>query len=506
MWRPTRFYPLYLQILGWFVLNVLLVGALIWWLVHDRFTFSAVPERGARENMNQAAEEILAELKQRPRGAWNDVMQKAAAKWGVSFRLCDTASEHVATDGSPSEIAPGAHGAWFIRRGPGRGQRPGPPRPEEWSPEEGGRRPLPPPPKGPRPEPATGWPSPENMDKFIRTESPTQYWLSKLIFPDAERFPQGLLLVVNSPTLTGNGFFFDLRPYIWGGVGMLCVSLLIWFPFIRSLTLSLSRLRSTTQTIAEGHFEVRTEVSRSDEVGALGREINRMAERLGGHAEGQRRFLCDVSHELSAPIARLQFATDILEASVPQERERLQDIREEVEHMGTLVGDLLQFSKATIQAQAAAPTLESVLLGEIVAKAIQQESAGPLTLAIPEHLRVQAVPDLLQRAVANVLRNARCYAAGKLPLEIQATATEQHVLLEIRDHGPGIPTEALARIFDPFFRLDVARNASTGGTGLGLSIVKSAITACGGQVTLENHPQGGLVVKMHLLAGPSILP
>jgi two-component system sensor histidine kinase CpxA len=118
---------------------------------------------------------------------------------------------------------------------------------------------------------------------------------------------------------------------------------------------------------------------------------------------------------------------------------------------------------------------------------------------------VQADPDLLRSAVENVVRNATRYTAEgttvEVRLERQQSATGEEVVVRVLDSGPGVPDEALQEIFEPFYRLDDARNRQTGGAGLGLSIADRAIRLHGGQLRASNRKEGGLQVEIRIPAG-----
>jgi two-component system sensor histidine kinase CpxA len=255
-----------------------------------------------------------------------------------------------------------------------------------------------------------------------------------------------------------------------------------------------------TDRIAQGEFDARADDRRRDELGALGDAINRMAHRLGGYVQGQRRFLGDIAHELSAPIARLQMGTSILEQrATAEDRERIADVREEVEHMGGLVNELLQFTRASIGGKLA--TLTTVNLRDIAEKAVHRESGDTTQIAIliPAELCASADADLLQRALGNLLRNAIRYAAQAGPITVSAAAEAGRIALRVSDSGPGIAPEDLPKIFDPFYRVDTARVRETGGVGLGLAIVKTCAEACAATVTARNLAPG-LEVTLSLAA------
>ena len=103
---------------------------------------------------------------------------------------------------------------------------------------------------------------------------------------------------------------------------------------------------------------------------------------------------------------------------------------------------------------------------------------------------VHGNPELLRRAVENVLRNGIRYSPEKSPIELDFGENADDVIISIRDYGPGVPDEALARIFDPFFRVEEARNTNGGGSGLGLSIAKRAVHVHRGSIIAENATPG----------------
>jgi two-component system, OmpR family, sensor histidine kinase CpxA len=307
-----------------------------------------------------------------------------------------------------------------------------------------------------------------------------------------------MTLAAISNSLSAGGFFFEIKT--WGAVaaGVILLSVLFWLPLIRGITRSIRQMQQATEQIAEGRFEVRVDEHRRDELGSLGQAINRMAGRLAGFVTGQKRFLGDIAHELCSPLARMQMAIGILEQRADEKQKTaLDDVREEVEQMSALVNELLSFSRASLAGHHV--QLKRVRLADIVDKAIRRESARSdlIECAIPADLEVQADPDLLQRAVANLLRNALRYAGEAGPITVSAMANAGGVELKVADCGPGIPPEAMDKIFDPFFRPDPSRDRQTGGVGLGLAIVKTCVEACGAQVMCRNRQPSGLEVEIH---------
>jgi two-component system, OmpR family, sensor histidine kinase CpxA len=166
--------------------------------------------------------------------------------------------------------------------------------------------------------------------------------------------------------------------------------------------------------------------------------------------------------------------------------------------MSELVNELLSFSKASFGGPAV--KCEPVLLRLMLEKAARREAAEPafVVIDVAPELAVEADPDLLARAVANVLRNAVRHAGAAGPITVSAAPAGAEVVVTVADRGPGVPEEALAQLFDPFYRVDLSRDRATGGTGLGLAIVKTCVEACGGSVSCRNRQPTGLEVLLRL--------
>jgi len=119
-------------------------------------------------------------------------------------------------------------------------------------------------------------------------------------------------------------------------------------------------------------------------------------------------------------------------------------------------------------------------------------------LKIPDGLIVWSDPTLLGRAIGNLVRNASIHAGPRPKVIIAAEEDARAVHITVSDNGPGVPPEELARIFEPFYRIDRSRSRDTGGSGLGLAIVRTAIEACGGETSASLPEIGGFAVKITL--------
>jgi two-component system sensor histidine kinase CpxA len=137
-------------------------------------------------------------------------------------------------------------------------------------------------------------------------------------------------------------------------------------------------------------------------------------------------------------------------------------------------------------------------LRSLVEKVVATEADGAaVTISVPSDLQVMSRPAMLERALSNLVRNSRRYAATEtIELVAERTGTEVH--LSVRDRGPGVPEAALTRLGEPFFRPELSRTRATGGFGLGLAIVRRCVDACNGNVRFRNRPGGGFEAEITL--------
>ncbi len=373
------------------------------------------------------------------------------------------------------------------RRGPLLGEGPPPPMREDR-----------PPPREDRP---ARDPNAAGSRFFERGGNPSRWWAAVRIPISVEPggIPRPGVLVAVSDSSLAFGTLLDVKPVIWAVVIAFVVSILWWLPLVLGMTRALGKMMRATESIAEGRFETRVRIVRADEIGRLGESIDQMGARLDSLVNGQRKFLGDVAHELGSPIGRLQLGTGILESRVPENlRPAVADVREEVQEMSMLVGELLAFTQAEMKQSGA--SLESVNLRQVVERAIKREAGDRrVKTAVPDHLMVMADEALLTRAIANLVRNAVRYAGESAIIKVDIrNHAEGRIQLTVSDSGPGVPAEALSRLGEPFYRPDLARTREMGGVGLGLSIVRSAIKSMGGSVKFANASPHGFVVTIDL--------
>jgi signal transduction histidine kinase len=284
----------------------------------------------------------------------------------------------------------------------------------------------------------------------------------------------------------------------------------------RYLSRPISELRSAASRLAQGDLTARvggTLAHRSDEAAGLVREFDQMAERVADLIDAQRRLIGDISHEIKSPLARLSVALGLArrtaETYAPRQFDRME---RELERLSMLAGELLTLAKLE-QGPAAAPAAR-VELGAVVervlADAAFESQARMGDIVLHKHDRPLAVAgdeDLLRRAIENVVRNAMFYTSPGTKVEIALASPDgRSAALEIRDHGPGVPEDALPHLFEPFYRVDQARARKTGGAGVGLSICERAVRLHGGKIAARNASPRGLIVDISLPLADAAAP
>ncbi|MGA9530037.1 MAG: ATP-binding protein [Terriglobales bacterium] len=310
-------------------------------------------------------------------------------------------------------------------------------------------------------------------------------------------------------------------PHEFPGLGILIAVIssgLVCYLLARSMTRPVTRLRKAAQSLAAGDLSARTGASPGSprgEMVELMRDFDRMADRLETLVESQSRLLKDVSHELRSPLARLSVALGLArQRAVPEVEVQLSRIELEADRLNQLIQRLLTISRLESGADGIHKRVLSLReLVEQVACDAEYESAGrqcQMTAADDDEFLVEGDADLLHSAIENVVRNATRYTAAgtavNVSLQRENGARGEEVVIRVSDSGPGVPDEALTRIFEPFYRLDDARTPQTGGAGLGLSIADRAIRLHGGQLRASNRKEGGLEVEIRIpatLAGPA---
>ena len=235
------------------------------------------------------------------------------------------------------------------------------------------------------------------------------------------------------------------------------------------------------------------------------------AESLAEANELRAALLAAVSHDLRTPLASIKAcATSLLSTEVTWDPETARSfsltINTEADRLTALIDNLLDITR--VQSGALRPATRAVGIDEVVFSALASLSGDTSTVAVnvPDTLpQVRADPALLERAVANIIANARAWNPPGEAIRVDATVIGDHLELHVVDRGPGIPPTDRDAVFRPFQRLGDTPNGPTDGVGLGLAVAGGFVEAMGGTITLEDTPGGGLtaIITMPLAEAPA---
>ena len=282
---------------------------------------------------------------------------------------------------------------------------------------------------------------------------------------------------------------------------------------VRVGLLPLDRMGHTAGAIAGGDLSRRVEsTDPRTEVGRLGIALNAMLDRLErAFSERQasedrlRRFLADASHELRTPLASIRGYAELYRMGAARETDdverSMRRVEDEAARMGVLVEDLLTLAR--LDEIAEAPHAE-VGLGPLAGDAVEdaRATAPERTIALLEDgdAVVMGDPHQLRQVLGNLLRNALVHTPAGTPIEVSVAASDGAVRVAVRDHGPGLPADDPAALFERFWRAEGGRERGKAGSGLGLAIVAAIVDAHGGSVDAANADGGGAVFSVVLPA------
>lgn len=299
------------------------------------------------------------------------------------------------------------------------------------------------------------------------------------------------------------------------GVGMrlavaAMVSALFSLLLARYLAAPLGQLSLASRKLATGDLTTRVGApmnQRKDEFGQLALDLDEMAHHLQLSQQANQRLLRDVSHELRSPLARLRVALEIArnkdQSLVVAELNR---IELESERLETLVDEVLGLLRESTGSQSLQLTQFdlSELIQDLVSTVNYEagDAEQEVELELDPPLMMNADRELLWRVFENLLRNALVHAGEYGNIKIAASqTTEGEIKVAVQDSGPGIAQHHIERVFEPFYRVDEARNRKTGGHGLGLAIAASAVRRHGGRISASNRETGGLEILVVLPCG-----
>ena len=328
------------------------------------------------------------------------------------------------------------------------------------------------------------------------------------VYAEADRFGSGVTVVAAPLTSVDATLsrLLLLEALVIAGV-LLVLGVVAW-GVVRVGLLPLDRIGHTAGAIAGGDLSHRVETTDPrTEVGRLGIAFNAMLDRLEGafgrrqaSEDRLRRFLADASHELRTPLASIRGYAELYRMGVARSADdverSMRRIEDEAARMGVLVEDLLTLARLDEIAEA---PHTSVDVASLAADAVADAAAVAPDRAISLHGAERAVvlgdAHQLRQVLGNLLRNALVHTPAGTPVEVIVAAGDD-VRVDVRDHGPGLPGDDPAALFERFWRAEGGRERGRAGAGLGLAIVDAIVEAHGGRVSAANAEGGGAVFSV----------
>lgn len=303
------------------------------------------------------------------------------------------------------------------------------------------------------------------------------------------------------------GLKLNFAPLFRAGVAA-AIALLMVQLMSKGMTSPLRDMERAVTAMANGDHSQRVETSSADEVGRLAVAFNEMAQELAELDRQRRELIANVSHELRTPISALRATLEnLVDGVVEPDPALLRTMLAQTERLQRLVSQLLDLSR--LESGASPLHLQHFAVSELL-EAVADESAlhsPDVAFRVqvePPELAIDGDPERLHQVFANLTDNAARFTPDGGEVTLAARPSAGGVTLEVLDEGPGIPSEALNRVFERFYRTDEARSTDEGGSGLGLAIARWVVDLHGGRIRAERRQPTGcrMVVVLPESPGP----
>ncbi len=274
-----------------------------------------------------------------------------------------------------------------------------------------------------------------------------------------------------------------------------------------SLTRPIRRLSSAAQKVTHGDYSVRIKTGKGDELDQLSHDFNTMAATLEENEEQRKRWVSDIAHELRTPLTSLKGQIEALQDGIRKpDQKTYESLHKGVSRLERLVEDLYDLNRSDIGTFTMIKkdiNFSSLLLSECAS--FQQEATDAnldLKLKISEDVHLHGDSQRLQQLIDNLLTNSLRYTDPGGEVQIDLTSDDAQARLEISDSSPGVPDDALLRLFNRLYRVEESRNRALGGSGLGLAICKEIVLAHNGNISASHSANGGIsiIVTIPLLS------
>ncbi|MFC7297998.1 ATP-binding protein [Herminiimonas aquatilis] len=277
-----------------------------------------------------------------------------------------------------------------------------------------------------------------------------------------------------------------LPPGLWIGLltQLLTLTATAWFG-ARFLARPMQQIAHASTQLANNLYSVPMTVQGPDEARQTASVFNDMQHKVRGQIEERERFLAAVSHDLRTPLTRMKLRIENLAENYAKQK-----LRDDISEMAVMLDATLEYLRGRVSNEAL-QLLDVQALIDVIVEDARANGDSVQMLGAAEPLFTK--PIALRRCLMNLVENALRYGDDAVVSLIDTPTT---LVIEVRDHGPGIPPEKMEAVFEPFVRLDASRNKALGGVGLGLSIAREAAIQCDGHLALRNARDGGLIASI----------
>ncbi len=264
--------------------------------------------------------------------------------------------------------------------------------------------------------------------------------------------------------------------------------------FLKNQIHSINQLRIVAERFGRGQSVPNFRPSGSEEIRSLGISFIKMKERVMRQISQRTEMLSGVSHDLRTPLTRMKLQIEMMGNS-----QELEDLKSDITDMERLVEEYLAFARADDKEKNNPVKIKKFLEEKVLNYYLKMRKDISGIIEIEEELEISVKKLALKRALNNLVDNAFHYGTK---VEILAKISNNNLIINIEDNGPGIPVSERSNVFRPFYRIDNSRNLdkknNSGGSGLGLSIAADAVTSHGGKITLSDSKMGGLCVTIFI--------
>ncbi len=285
------------------------------------------------------------------------------------------------------------------------------------------------------------------------------------------------------------------------GITSLVLAVIVSWLLTRVLLAPIRRSMSAISQLSNGDYATRLNEHRSDELGQLMGDLDRLAYKLEQNRASRQRWLADISHELRTPVTVLTGEIEILKDGIrPLDMEQVLSLDQEVTRLRHLIDDLYQLSVSDIgglrYAFAPVDIRQSVTAAVEAVRMRAAEKNIELKVSGKIHGMISADSQRLDQLFTNLLENALAYTDSPGRIEITFSNNENSVVISIEDTPPGVAGDECEKIFDPLYRHEMSRSRRTAGAGLGLAICRNIVDAHRGTITASPSELGGLCIEL----------